>query len=84
MEHLLEENTHNATTSIWVHLTTEEIGLAAILSKQSFTIHHGKGNSISMYRWLSKERSDMVVPYSMFHLGCGGVIINDDSILLIQ
>lgn len=26
----------------------------------------------------------MVVPYSMFHVGCGGVIIHDNSILLIE
>ena len=30
------------------------------------------------------DRKDMVVPYSIFHVGCGGVIINDGSILLIE
>ena len=26
----------------------------------------------------------MVVPYSMFHIGCGGILIRDNKILLIQ
>jgi hypothetical protein len=26
----------------------------------------------------------MVVPYSMFHVGCGGILIENNKILLIQ
>ena len=51
---------------------------------QGFNIHHGIGKSLSLYKWMLKDRKDLVVPYSMFHIGCGGVLIEDNKILLVQ
>jgi hypothetical protein len=31
-----------------------------------------------------KDRKDLVVPYSLFHVGCGGVVIHNESLLLIE
>lgn len=82
---LLRTSSSNATTSIWVHLNGRQLALVSdLVNDHHFEFHRGKGNSISLYRWILPDRKDMVVPYSMFHVGCGGVIINDGSILLIE
>ena len=82
---LIKSNSTNGTTSIWVHLNAGQLKLVSdLVNNHQFDFHRGKGKSISLYRWLLPDRKDMVVPYSMFHVGCGGVIVQDNSILLIE
>lgn len=84
MKNLIESNLNNGTTSIWVHLNGEHISLISnLINEHSFNFHRGADKSVSLYRWILKTRKDMVVPYSLFHVGCGGVLIKDNSILLI-
>lgn len=82
---LLKDHSSNGTTSIWVHLNGRQLALVSdLVNDHQFDFHRGKGKSMSLYRWLLPDRKDMVVPYSMFHVGCGGVIVQDNSILLIE
>lgn len=82
---LLKNNSTNGTTSIWVHLNGRQLSLVSdLVNDHHFDFHRGKGKTMSLYRWLLPDRKDMVVPYSIFHVGCGGVIIQDNSILLIE
>jgi hypothetical protein len=82
---LLKTNAGNGTTSIWVHLAGRQLALAAdLVNDYEFNFHHGGDKAISLYRWILPQRKDMVVPYSLFHVGCGGVIINNGNILLIE
>jgi hypothetical protein len=82
---LLKDSSSNGTTSIWVHLSGRQLDLVSdLVNDHQFDFHRGKGKSMSLYRWLLPDRKDMVVPYSMFHVGCGGVIVHDNSILLIE
>jgi hypothetical protein len=85
MADLLRTSSSNGTTSIWVHLNGRQIALVSdLVNDHHFVFHRGAAKSMSLYRWILPDRKDMVVPYSMFHVGCGGVIIHDNSILLIE
>jgi hypothetical protein len=85
MAHLVQENLNGKTTSIWIHLDSQVLQHVSFLcNDHAFKIHHGKDNKISLYRWLLPNREDLVVPYSMFHVGCGGVFIKDDHLFLIR
>lgn len=53
------------------------------LVKAGFRIHEGLDNNIHLYKWLQPEK-DLVPPYSMFFLGCGGAIIDKNCLLLVQ
>jgi hypothetical protein len=36
-----------------------------------------------VYKWLRKEE-DLVVPYSMFWVAAGALVIKDDKVLLVE
>jgi len=85
MTQLLKDNENSATTSVWVHLPSEYLHfISYLVNSLQFQIHHGLGNKVSLYKWLLKSKEDLVVPYSMHHVGCGGIIIRDNHLFLIR
>lgn len=56
----------------------------SLVNISGFKIHRGKGNEVSLYRWMRKQKVDLVPPYSMCIISCGGVIIHNNKILLVR
>ena len=70
--------------SIWIYLQTTHLSLLDVLTnKLNYNIHHGLGKEIVVYKWLKKEE-DLVVPYSMFWVAAGALVIKDDKVLLVE
>lgn len=69
--------------SIWIHLNRENLGLVSQAIKHKFNIHHGKDDTIVMYRWIS-ELTDLVPAFSRFYIACGAVVIKNGKLLMVQ
>lgn len=41
-----------------------------------YRIHHGKDNKVVLYKWLLKDKTDLVPPYSAIYVSCGAVVID--------
>lgn len=52
-------------------------------NRLGYKIHTGLGKIITIYKWLIK-RSDLVVPYSVFWVAAGALLIHDNKVLLVQ
>lgn len=48
-----------------------------------FNIHHGAGQSVSLWRWISSQK-DLVAPFCNFYISAGAILIRNDQILLVQ
>jgi hypothetical protein len=71
-------------SSVWVYLTTAQLPILDMLTNRlDFSIHHGLGKEIVLYRWLSKVE-DLVVPYSLFWVAAGALVIKEGKVLLVQ
>jgi len=55
-----------------------------LINQAGFKLHYGKGEDISLYRWMREGKKDLVPAYSTHVISCGGVIINEDKILLVE
>ena len=77
----VERERHSKT--VWVYLNEDNMDLLSPLLKAGFKIHHGLDNRVAVYQWL-ETLSDLVPPYSSIYAGCGGAIIEDDCLLLVQ
>jgi hypothetical protein len=66
-------------SSVWVYLTTAQLPILDMLTNRlDFSIHHGLGKEIVLYRWLSKVE-DLVVPYSLFWVAAGALVIKEEK-----
>ena len=70
------------TNAIWVHLKGDNLCYAAFLFKNGYKIHSGLDSSLVLFKWISRQ-SDLVPPFSNFHISCGSVIIHQNKILLV-
>lgn len=71
------------TNSVWVHLKGDNLGLIPYLCSNGFNIHNGAGQSVTLWRWISRQK-DLVAPYCNFYISAGAILIKDDCILLVQ
>jgi hypothetical protein len=66
-----------------VYLKTDNLALLDVLvNSLNYLIHHGLGKDIVIYKWLRKEE-DLVVPYSIFCISAGALVIKDNQVLLV-
>lgn len=47
-------------------------------------MHHSKGEDTYLYKWMNTDKPDLVPPYSVHVVSCGGVIVRDNHILLVE
>ena len=67
-----------------MELTTQHLGILDICTnKLGYKIHTGLDKTITIYKWLTK-RSDLVVPYSVFWVAAGALLIHENKVLLVQ
>ena len=52
--------------------------------EKGFKIHHGKETDLVLYKWLLNNHTDLVPKYSRFYIACGGIVINDGKLLMVQ
>ena len=48
-----------------------------------YKIHSGLNQNIVVYKWL-KKLSDLVVPYSVFLIAAGALLVHDNKVLMVQ
>jgi len=66
-----------------VYLETNNLQILGLLTnKMRFSIHHGLDKSLVVKRWL-KKREDLTVPYSIFWIAAGALVIKDNKVLLV-
>jgi hypothetical protein len=81
---LEEQEAGEKYRAVWVYLRTEHLALLdALVNQLGYLIHHALGRDIVVYKWLRKE-VDLVVPYSMFWVAAGALVIRDNKVLLVQ
>jgi hypothetical protein len=66
-----------------VHLTGDNLGLISYLCSNGFSIHHGAGQGVTLWRWISSQK-DLVAPFCNFIVSAGAVLLKDDRIFLVQ
>ena len=49
-----------------------------------YKIHHGKDNRVVLYKWLLKDKTDLVPPYSTVYFSCGAVVIDKQHLLMVK
>jgi hypothetical protein len=82
---LLQKNRNSETSSIWVHLTANNLQLInELVNQNGFIFHHSKGTDVVLYKWVKANKKDLVPHYSLHVIGCGGVIIKNDHVLLVR
>jgi hypothetical protein len=81
----LQQNSKNNTSSVWVHLNKHSYNLIdPLINKSGFKLHYAKGEDVSLYRWMREGKKDLVPAYSTHVISCGGVIVNENKILLVE
>jgi hypothetical protein len=67
-----------------LELTTNHLPLLDLCTnKLGYQIHQGLGKNIVIFKWLLK-RSNKLVPYSLFWVAAGALVIHDNKVLLVQ
>ena len=67
-----------------MELTTQQLGILDVCTNRlGYKIHTGLDKTITIYKWLTK-RSDLVVPYSVFWVAAGALLIHENKVLLVQ
>ena len=85
MSDLLKTNQNTETSSIWVHLTSNNLSLIDnLINTSQFKFHHSRGNDVSLYRWMNPNKKDIVPHFSLHVVSCGGIIVKDDHVLLVR
>jgi hypothetical protein len=68
-----------------VHLTANNLQLiSGLVNQNGFKFHHSKGTDVSLYKWVKNDKKDVVPHYSLHVVSCGGVIVKDNRVLLVQ
>lgn len=68
-----------------MHLTANNLQLInELVNKNGFKFHHSKGTDASLYKWIKKDKKDIVPHYSLHVVSCGGIIIKDSHALLVR
>lgn len=83
MKHVIERELEAKSKSVWVHLNRDNLGLLSTVVDHQFKIHHGKEDSVILYRWLS-EMQDLVPAFSRFYVGCGAIVIRNECVLVVK
>lgn len=85
MENLIHKQSNTQTSSVWVHLSSNNFPLVdQLVNKFSFKLHHCKDSNVNLYRWMKTDKKDLVPPYSIHMISCGGIIINDGRLLYVK
>ena len=68
-----------------MHLNQTNLGLIDnLVTKCGLKLHHAKGGDAVLYKWVKEGKKDLVPPYSIHVISCGGVIVKDDRVLLVE
>ena len=55
-----------------------------LVNRKGFNLHHAKGKDMSLYKWIKTDKKDLVPPYSLHVVSCGGVVIKDSHALIVK
>lgn len=80
---MVDRELQTPNKSVWVHLNRDNLDLLPCAVDHKFKIHHGKEDSVVLYRWLS-ELEDLVPAFSRFYVASGAVVIREDKLLVVQ
>ncbi|CAD8066499.1 unnamed protein product [Paramecium sonneborni] len=70
--------------AIWIQLDQNQLALAEKLIEQGFQMHHCTQNYLLFSQWIIENEKSRLPNYTTHQVGAGGLIINNNQILLIQ
>eukprot|EP00357_Protocruzia_adherens_P003773 CAMPEP_0115012986 /NCGR_PEP_ID=MMETSP0216-20121206/25102_1 /TAXON_ID=223996 /ORGANISM="Protocruzia adherens, Strain Boccale" /LENGTH=295 /DNA_ID=CAMNT_0002382225 /DNA_START=46 /DNA_END=933 /DNA_ORIENTATION=- len=85
LDYSLNKWEENSCRGVWLEIPQEKAQFIPLAVQRGFDFHHAKPGYVQMTKWLPKDRPSKLPNFATHYVGVGGLVINDNSeVLLIQ